>query len=406
MRNRFSRGVATLAGLVLAGTGLSAVNAAPAAASAYDCPAGYFCGWSGESATGQMYKTNKSVADLGTWDNKIRSYVNRTKLIACVYESKDYVPWGGYFPADPDSAGEYSSFPTATTSSVKFVSTERECSQNAYPSWVSETSPKALGFGDMNGDRKADLIVRDKAGRLWFTPGDTTGRLIGNGGWNGMNALTRHGDFTGDGREDLIAREGSTGKLWLYPGTGNGSLGARKLIGTAGWNGMRGITALGDLTGDRRSDLVAVENSTGKLYLYPGTSTGTLGSRKLIGNGGWNAMNALVGVGDMDGDGRPDLYAREASTGKLWLYPGRASGLGARVLAGKAGWNTMANLVANGDSSGDGRPDLIAVTNSSYVIDGFPGHLGWLVSYRGLGNGLLAGGERTDGEWWGLNGIW
>jgi hypothetical protein len=262
-----------------------------------------------------------------------------------------------------------------------------------------------LGFGDMNGDRKADVIVRDTAGRLWFTPGDTTGRLIGTGGWNAMNALTRHGDFSGDHREDVIAREASTGRLWLYPGTGTGSLGTRKLIGTGGWNGMSNITAVGDLTGDGRSDLIAVEKATGKLYLYPGTSTGALGSRRVIGTGGWNAMNALAGVGDMNGDGRPDLYAREASTGKLWLYPGRSSAVGGRVLVGTGGWNAMANLIANGDSSGDGRPDLVAVTNGKYVIDGFPGNLGWLVTYRGLGDGRLSGGERTDGDWWGLNGF-
>jgi hypothetical protein len=397
--------VATLAGLLLAGAGLTTVNAAPAAADAYDCPAGYFCGWSGESATGQMYKTNKSVPDLGSWDNKIRSYTNRTQLIACVYEDKNYAPSGGYFPERPAGAGEYSSYPTATTSSVKFVRTERECSGPAYPSWVSETSTRALGFGDMNGDRKADVIVRDTAGRLWFTPGDTTGRLIGTGGWNAMNALTRHGDFSGDHREDVIAREASTGRLWLYPGTGTGSLGTRKLIGTGGWNGMSNITAVGDLTGDGRSDLIAVEKATGKLYLYPGTSTGALGSRRVIGTGGWNAMNALAGVGDMNGDGRPDLYAREASTGKLWLYPGRSSAVGGRVLVGTGGWNAMANLIANGDSSGDGRPDLVAVTNDKYVIDGFPGNLGWLVTYRGLGDGRLSGGERTDGDWWGLNGF-
>ncbi|MEV5549610.1 FG-GAP-like repeat-containing protein [Streptomyces sp. NPDC052309] len=406
MGNRFTRSVATLAGLVLAGTGLATVTAAPAAADVYDCPAGYFCGWSGEGATGQMYKTNKSVADLGSWDNKIRSHTNRSQSIACVYEDKNYVPWGGYFSEDPAGPGEYSSYPTATTSSIKFVRTERECSQTAYPRWYSETSPKALGFGDMNGDRKADVIARDEAGRLWFTPGDGSGRLIGSGGWNAMNALARHGDFSRDGREDVIAREASTGKLWLYPGTGTGALGSRKLIGTGGWNAMSKITAVGDLTGDSRSDLVAVEKSTGRLYLYPGTSTGTLGSRKLIGTGGWNAMNALAGVGDMNGDGRPDLYGREASTGKLWLYPGRSAALGGRVLVGKGGWNAMDNLIAVGDFSGDGRPDLAAVTNEKYEIDGYPGHLGWLVTYRGLGNGLLASGERTDGEWWGLAGIW
>ncbi|CQR62801.1 FG-GAP-like repeat-containing protein [Streptomyces leeuwenhoekii] len=405
MGNRFTRSVATLAGLVLAGTGLAAVNAAPAAADVYDCPAGYFCGWSGESATGQMYKTNKSVADLGAWNDKIRSHVNRTTSIACVYEDKDYVPWGGYFAEEPAGAGEYSSYPTATTSSIKFVRTARECSQDAYPRWTSETSPKALGFGDMNGDRKADVIARDKAGRLWFTPGDGTGRLIGSGGWNAMNALARHGDFSGDGREDVIAREASTGKLWLYPGTGTGTLGARKLIGTGGWNAMSRITAVGDLSGDGRSDLMAVEKATGKLYLYPGTSAGSLGARKLLGTGGWNAMNALAGVGDANGDGRPDLYAREASTGKLWLYPGRTGALGARVLVGTGGWNAMDDLIAVGDFSGDGRPDLAAVSNEKYAIDGYVGHPGWLLTYRGQGNGLLASGERTDGEWWGLNGF-
>ncbi|MFF5255557.1 FG-GAP-like repeat-containing protein [Streptomyces leeuwenhoekii] len=405
MGNRFTRSVATLAGLVLAGTGLAAVNAAPAAADVYDCPAGYFCGWSGESATGQMYKTNKSVADLGAWNDKIRSHVNRTTSIACVYEDKDYVPWGGYFAEEPAGAGEYSSYPTATTSSIKFVRTARECSQDAYPRWSSETSPKALGFGDMNGDRKADVIARDKAGRLWFTPGDGTGRLIGSGGWNAMNALVRHGDFSGDGREDVIAREASTGKLWLYPGTGTGSVGARKLIGTGGWNAMSRITAVGDLSGDGRSDLTAVEKATGKLYLYPGTSAGTLGARKLLGTGGWNAMNALAGVGDMNSDGRPDLYAREASTGKLWLYPGRTGAVGSRVLVGTGGWNAMDDLIAVGDFSGDGRPDLAAVSNEKYAIDGYVGHPGWLLTYRGQGNGLLASGERTDGEWWGLNGF-
>ncbi|MFI2643360.1 FG-GAP-like repeat-containing protein [Streptomyces sp. NPDC018610] len=405
MGNRFTRSVATLAGLVLAGTGVAAVNATEAAASSYDCPAGYWCGWANQNATGSMYKTNKSVADLGSWDNKIHSYVNRTKSIACVYDEKNYTPWGGYFPAEPDDAGEYGASPTATISSVKFVPTERECSQDPYPGWAAEVAPRSLGFGDMNGDGRADVLARDKVGRLWLASGAGTGKLIGSGGWNAMNALTRHGDFSRDGREDLIAREASTGKLWLYPGTSTGALGARKLIGTGGWNAMREISAVGDLTGDGRADLIAAEKSTGKLWLYPGTSTGALGARKLIGTGGWNGMNALTGVGDMNGDGRPDLYAREASTGKLWLYPGRASALGARVLVGNGGWNSMAQLIAVGDFSGDGRPDLAAVTNEKYVIDGYAGNLGWLVTYQGRGNGLLAGGQRTNGEWWGLNGF-
>ncbi|MEU7297671.1 VCBS repeat-containing protein [Streptomyces exfoliatus] len=176
----------------------------------------------------------------------------------------------------------------------------------------------------MNGDRRADAVLRDEAGRLWFMPGNGTGRLIGSGGWNAMSALVRHGDFSGDGREDVIARERATGKLWLYPGTGSGGLGARKLIGSGGWNAMNALVGAGDMTGDGRADLVAREKATGKLWLYPGTSTRTLGARKLIGTGGWNAMDHILGGGDTSGDGRPDL---EASDGfSLYQYQGLATG--------------------------------------------------------------------------------
>ncbi|MFE7946869.1 FG-GAP repeat domain-containing protein [Streptomyces sp. NPDC057426] len=256
----------------------------------------------------------------------------------------------------------------------------------------------------MNADRRPDVLVRDEAGRLWFLPGDGTGRMVGSGGWNGMSALTRHGDFSGDGREDVIAREASTGKLWLYPGTGTGGLGVRKLIGSGGWNGMNRITAFGDLTGDGRVDLVAVEKSTGKLWLYPGTSSGGLGGRKVIGSGGWNSMNALVGAGDMNTDGRPDLVAREASTGKLWLYPGKAGYLGPRVLIGSGGWNVMHHILGLGDANSDGHVDLVTVTNGRYVSDGWRG-VGNLVLYRGRGTGAMDPGTPEADGWWYLNGV-
>ncbi|MFF3755918.1 FG-GAP repeat domain-containing protein [Streptomyces sp. NPDC002185] len=281
----------------------------------------------------------------------------------------------------------------ADISSIKLVPTLRECEAKPYPYWETATSPRAAGFGDMNGDRRADAVLRDEAGSLWFMPGAGagTGRLIGSGGWNTMNALVRHGDFSRDGREDVIARERSTGKLWLYPGTGNGSVGARKLIG-GGWNTMGLLAAFGDLSGDGRSDLLGVEKSTGKLWLYPGTSGGALGARKLIG-GGWNSMNALVGAGDMTGDGRADLVARERATGKLWLYPGTsARTLGARKLIGTGGWNAMDYILGVGDTSGDGRPDLEA-------SDGFT-----LFQYGGLAGGGLRKLDNDNGSWWGLEG--
>ncbi|MEU5215837.1 FG-GAP-like repeat-containing protein [Streptomyces sp. NPDC020807] len=404
MRKPTNRALASLLGLATLGT-LAVATASPAQAAVGDCPQGYFCAWTQEGAKGAMFKTKTDMNTTGSAGTAFLSYINRTSVVACLYNSPGYKAYDGYRSEKPSSNGSWTSWSPTTIASVKFVRTERECSQAAYPEWRSVLSPKAAGFGDLNGDRRADALVRDLVGRLWFLPGDGTGRMAGSGGWNAMDAFARHGDFTGDGREDLIAREKATGTLWLYPGTGTGALGSRKQIGSGGWNGMSRIVGAGDLTRDGRADLLAVEKATGKLWLHPGTGTGALGARKLVGSG-WNSMNALVGAGDTNGDGRPDLVAREASTGKLWFYPGTGSGgFGARKLIGSGGWNAMDTFLAVGDTTGDGRPDLSTVTNEGYAINGSKGHPGWLVGYRGLGTGAYAAGQLTDGEWWELNGV-
>ncbi|MFF8507690.1 FG-GAP-like repeat-containing protein [Streptomyces sp. NPDC015492] len=392
MRNTPLRRTAALAAtLGLTSLGLAA-GVAPAQAAVGDCPKGYFCAWANSDGTGAMLKTKTSMPTLGSWDNKIRMRYNRTGLNVCMYDQQNYGLANGYAWDTPDQ-----SYPTSGdntgVSSIKLAPTLRDCESDPYPYWETATSPKAAGFGDMNGDRRADGLLRDEAGRLWFMSGDASGRMIGSGGWKAFDALLRHGDFSRDGREDVLAREKSTGRLWLYPGTGSGGLGTRKLIGTGGWNSMGQLAAFGDLTGDGRFDLLGVEKSTGKLWLYPGTAAGGLGARKAIGNGGWNSMNALLGAGDMTGDGRSDLVAREKATGKLWLYPGTsARTLGARKLIGTGGWNSMDHILGVGDTSGDGRPDLEAADGS------------WLHQYQGLAGGGLRKVASSNASWWALGG--
>ncbi|MFB7597052.1 FG-GAP repeat domain-containing protein [Streptomyces sp. NPDC056160] len=87
----------------------------------------------------------------------------------------------------------------------------------------------------------------------------------------------------------------------------------------------------------------------------------------------------------MNGDGRADLIGREASTGKLWLYPGRTASLGSRVLAGSGGWNVMDTVLGLGDVTGDGRADLVTTTTGRYVG----------AACRGVGCRLVHAGRGT-----------
>jgi peptidoglycan-N-acetylglucosamine deacetylase len=116
---------------------------------------------------------------------------------------------------------------------------------------------------------------------------DASGRVVAR-----PRAASPAHDFDGDGRADLVARETATGALWLYPGNGRGGLTTRTQIGR-GWNAMNAIVGAGDLTGDGHPDLVARETATGALWLYPGNGRGGLTTRTQIGRG-WNVMDPIV----------------------------------------------------------------------------------------------------------------
>jgi endonuclease/exonuclease/phosphatase family metal-dependent hydrolase len=173
-----------------------------------------------------------------------------------------------------------------------------------------------------------DLLAVDTAGALWRYPADpATGAYSGGTrqaegtGWQTYDQLLAPGDFNGDGRADLIARD-TAGNLWLYPGNGSGGYLPRTQIGN-GWQTYDQLLAPGDFTGDGNADLVG-RAADGTLWLYAGTGTGSYSPRTQIGTG-WQTYAALAAPGDLDGDGRADLVGRDAAGG-LWFYHGTGTG--------------------------------------------------------------------------------
>ncbi|PRY59222.1 FG-GAP repeat domain-containing protein [Glycomyces artemisiae] len=198
--------------------------------------------------------------------------------------------------------------------------------------------------GDLTADGYPDVLARTSGGVLYVYPGlgqgslDADARIRIGGGWGAMSAIVSGQDYNGDGKVDIIAREAATGNLWLYPGTGTGSHGSRVLIGT-GWNSMSLITAVGDLDHDGTADVLARRNSDDCMYFYAGKPTGGVKNGVKIGCG-WDVMNAVAAVGDFNGDGHVDWVARHAN-GNLYLYKGNGAGSYSASAVIGTGWGGM-----------------------------------------------------------------
>jgi hypothetical protein len=191
-----------------------------------------------------------------------------------------------------------------------------------------------------------DLYIRLHNSLYYTAERGTATNLVG-GGWDMYNLLSAAGDMGGTAQPDLFARD-SAGALWLYQGKPDGTFLTRVQAGTAGWNGMNALTGYGDYTGDGKADLIA-RSTTGTLYIYPGTGSvtanGVIGSRVTVGSG-WDAYRQLVSTGDNDGDGKADLIASDTA-GALWLFKGTgnsAAPFAARVQIGTTGWAGFTTL--------------------------------------------------------------
>jgi hypothetical protein len=200
---------------------------------------------------------------------------------------------------------------------------------------------RIVGVDDVTGDQHPDIVARDASnGSLWLYAGDAKGGLRA-GGWIGdgraVNLMAGPGDLDGDGNADLVTTT-SDGTLWLYPGNGNGGLLAPRQL-DADVSDIDTLVPIGDLDADGHADLVGREAMTGNLWLYPGDGGGGFGARRAVGFG-WSAMDWPMGTGDFNGDGTPDLVAREAQTMRLWLYPANVGSFGTRVEIGHD-WGAM-----------------------------------------------------------------
>ncbi len=239
------------------------------------------------------------------------------------------------------------------------------------------TSTATARKADFSSDGKADIVWQRDDGYLsvWTMNGtDMVSAPPLNPGIVDPNwRIAATGDFNGDGKADLVWQDaGGWLAVWYMNGAtmiGNELLNPGQIPGNA-WK----IVGAGDVNGDGKTDLVW-QHTDGWLAVWYMSGAAMVATELL--NPGQIADNEwkIVGVGDFNGDTKPDLVWQHTSGWlSVWYMNGRNM-VGAVYLnpaqVGDTAWKIRAVI----DLNGDGKTDLIwqhmaGGSLSAWLMDG------------------------------------
>jgi hypothetical protein len=232
----------------------------------------------------------------------------------------------------------------------------------AFPVLLSKEWPYTgtTAVGDFNGDKLPDLMAISDGHTLYLFPGRRGGLSLGpkvevKQSATKLLSLLAWGDLTGDDHADVMARAAGTGLGSILAGAGGGRFGQT-------WGSFSGFsslakTSLAPMVGSSAADVLG-RDSHGRLVVVANS-----GRRNITGSLKANlqlpAASQVINVGDWDRNGKGDVIVRSSQSDLLVWYPGHTDGTFGRGHSLGRGWSTVRNLSAVGDVTGDGWPDLI-----------------------------------------------
>lgn len=272
--------------------------------------------------------------------------------------------------------------------------------------------------GDVTYDGRADIVLRDASGDQLLTL-PSRGRLSFDGpvawgsGWGDMHRILSGAGWRGTAGRSILGIDGA-GYFFEYP-----------VRSTATWastsapsldTGSAVLTAVvGDAVGSELADVVTTDAS-GYLYLHEARGAGTFAPPVRIGSG-WSVFSDLLGIGDLDFDGAPELLA-QAHDGRLFVYPFRPErdgrfypsyqvghGFGAYSLVSSPDWDTNGGSTVFAIHTGTGALRAFFARTGATLVGGATIGSGWhaFSDVVGVSNPVSTGGpallaRRPNGE--------
>jgi hypothetical protein len=212
-------------------------------------------------------------------------------------------------------------------------------------------------LGDVDGDTKADLIG---LGSNYVGVTRSTGSGFGGYetwmantiNWNGSHG-SLVGDIDGDAKADVFVLNNGSVQVLRSTGSSFQELTINGLAYSLSPFYGSHATVIGDIDGDRRSELVALDDSTIRVLRWTGSGPPTTSSQPGTFYGSHGTF-----LGDIDGDGKADLVG--LGDGYVGVLRSVGTSFGAyETWSFVTFYGSKATYLA--DVDGDGRADLVAV---------------------------------------------
>jgi|GEM_PF-1329996 len=248
--------------------------------------------------------------------------------------------------------------------------------------YSTANAPQSIALGDADADGMLDVAVNNyddntvSIYRNISTPGNVAldGPYTFSTGTNPIFGL-KFEDFDQDGKADLafsnyVGYNFSVMHNTSSPGSINFEPRVDFYVGTLVMS-----LAVGDLDGDGKPDIAAVNRDNNSLMLYRNTSTlGSIDASSFtyataLGTG--SAPHFAV-IGDLDLDGKQDIAATSALSNTIYLY--RNIGSVGQISFENAYGHGTGNYpysLALGDVNGDGKPDIVVANEVDAKISVF-----------------------------------